>query len=142
MVSSISCQYHEAGHAVAGVVIGRDFEFVTVIPIGNTEGHVAYSTADDPEFPRPPQLEAIFFIAGPYAECRRTRRSLPRLWIEQQDASDVAALQLSEADFRKAVSQSMEIIDKNWPAVRRVAAALRRRQKLTFEEVEAMVFSA
>lgn len=38
---------HEAGHAVAIVILGEDFDLVTIVPGEGTGGHVATTRPDD-----------------------------------------------------------------------------------------------
>ncbi len=39
--------HHEAGHAVASVMLGMDFDYVTIIPDGDSRGHVENTRPKD-----------------------------------------------------------------------------------------------
>jgi ATP-dependent Zn protease len=73
--------YHEAGHAVAFVILGEDFDFVTVIADDGSSGHVAStrppeiveawnggSRRDDPRVAQWVEHEVIHTLAGTAAQ--------------------------------------------------------------------------
>jgi cell division protease FtsH len=67
---------HEAGHAVASIVLGRAFDFVTIVPNDDTDGHIAHPPRpegwhNDPQSVRD---EIVILIASAAAQ----RLILPR----------------------------------------------------------------
>src|SRR5688572_23111956 len=77
--------YHEAGHAVAGVVFGHHFDDITIVPDGVQLGAVSFEPLDyivsnqvshgsNEDEDRRLRERVIIVLAGPTAEARFTGR--------------------------------------------------------------------
>ena len=64
--------YHEAGHAVIAWCFGRRIEHLTIVPSGDTGGHILYRTDRLFEWVRPTEtwlrVELLCTMAGPVAQ--------------------------------------------------------------------------
>lgn len=63
--------YHEAGHALIGILLGESkVERITIVPRGNAGGYTSYSQKDDKYFPSQSELEAkiVSLLGGRAAE--------------------------------------------------------------------------
>jgi hypothetical protein len=135
--------FHEAGHAVAFVRRSMYFEYVTINSSGSEDGHLAHCIDDHDEFPSDKLAVASTLLAGPLAESRRLGRRIDQVYAHgggSQDAIDVANLELSDQEFKTAAEWALKLVEYNWQEICRVARALRRNERLTFDQVEALVF--
>lgn len=122
--------YHEAGHAVAAVLLKRQFEYVTIKRIGDLGGHMAYSIARERKRSTPRMTQAIVALAGPMAEGRHSRRKAAKL-LRGEDVRRIAELKLSEKKYVYAVGVALVLVAWNWPSIKAVAKALQRTGTLT-----------
>lgn len=146
--------YHEAGHAVAAVVLGRPVTEAVISDDG--DGWVG------PEFhlPAPPlspddrkliEDQIVELAAGPYAEARRTGKPLAmddiqvRMLVPDNDWSDVRrcshALQPNGCDLDALVESGRKLVDTHWDEIGAVAASLKTRRQLTGDEIRRLMAS-
>ena len=154
--------YHEAGHAVAAIVLcsGR----ITTVSIRpnktfETRGHVLLNhvrlvEAQNINTPqeewsemvlRNTEMHVMIFLAGEAAQRLHSPRSV-RLWHSLSDwekAMEMLRLVIPEADIHARSTALMqatkELLQKNWAAVQAVAALLIEREELPGDEVEYVV---
>ena len=138
---------HEAAHAVAAVVLQRDFRSVSIVPRGDYAGRIAgFSRAgnDSPESRR--QL-AVIIDASLAAEVYRRRRRgepLPSGKEMRPLISDGCVLERfeaidGEAALEEAIEEALELVVEHWDAVLRVADALDARKMLSHRQVTELV---
>lgn len=136
---------HEAGHAVAAIRAGLVFETVSAVPdeAREIDGALYWHTLHEHvEVAMPPGLLAVVLLAGPCAEARLRKLRFDRVFSGEgaiDDRTALAGLGLGDAEFVAASRDAMELIDKDWPVIERVADELQSRETLSFEEVEALV---
>lgn len=143
--------YHEAGHAVAAIVRGIGFHYVTIVhdDEDDSHGHVNYGAV-------PARLNA-----GNRAVARELR---DRLVVNQAGAiaeerflghrNDIGAAaddewfreclwdmygENGERHARTLAQQARQLVAQHWSAMSRVANALLKEQTLTEEAVERLV---
>jgi hypothetical protein len=136
---------HEAAHAVAAIRAGLVFDFVTAIPDDDLEldGQLHWTdlTADGTVV-ESAHLHAVVLLAGPCAEARERKLRADRVFSGEAAAGDreaVASLGLSEEQFLAATRDALALVEKDWPAIERVAAELEQGYDLEFEEVLELV---
>ena len=136
---------HEAAHAVAAIRTGLPFENVSVVPddADETDGALYWIELHDQlGLMMPPEALAIVLLAGPCAEARARRLRFDRVLAGEaatDDRDSLSALGLSDAQFIAASRNAVELIDRDWPAIERVANALMNGGSLRFDEVENLV---
>ncbi len=145
--------YHEAGHAVAAVAIGREFTRVVVREdaSGIVEGtgqvielRGQYGVWDD----------LVYSLAGMKAEARATKRGEAAVMFDGGRADMAQAGQGikwlvergfapdSAAAWRRAERDTKDFVHDEWPAIERVAEALRTHGGLEASEVLRLVRGA
>jgi hypothetical protein len=134
---------HEAGHAVTALRLGLVFDHVTAVPddYAETDGALHWTelhTADGLEIS--PELDAVVLLAGPFAEAKLLRISLDEVLADEaagEDREALATLGLSDAQFISASREALAMIEREWPAIERVARELQD-GPLSFEDVTAL----
>ena len=142
MTISRTTAIHEAGHAVAAIRLGLVFDHVTAVADLELEfdgalhwtdlhasGEVAFSS----------QLEAVVLLAGVCAEAKSLRRSLDQVFADDAAGDDreaLASLGLTDSEFLQASRDALAIIERDWPAIERIADELQTGRGLTFNEVD------
>ena len=145
---SRSTAVHEAGHAVAAIRAGLVFDRVTAIADLEEEldGALHWNALEaSGEIAMPPELVAVVLLAGPCAEARASRKRPDQVftgWAAIDDRESVAQLGLSDAQFVAASRDAQALVERDWPAIERVAAELLRGRDLGYEDVEALVAEA
>ena len=131
--------YHEAGHAVIALALGRPIHRVTICPDKELAGSCAFGK---PVF-RPSEdwleREALIALAGLAAEARFSGEY--ELQGAARDRRYVASLALQRTgDVRKAERLERRLLakvehllarDENWSAVERIAAELLRAETIS-----------
>jgi hypothetical protein len=136
---------HEAAHAVAAVRTGLVFDHVSAAPdeAGEVDGALHWIELHDQlGLEMPPESLAIVLLAGPCAEARTRRLRFDRVLAGEAAMNDrdaIATLGLSEEQFVAASREVLALIERDWPAIERVARALTGGRPLRFDEVEALV---
>lgn len=136
---------HEAAHAVAAIRAGLVFDHVTALPDEDAETDGALHWTDlhaSGELELSPRLLAIVSLAGPFAEAKMAGRRLDRVFAGLEASDDreaVAQLGLSDEQFVTASRETMELIERDWPLIERIADELMEGGLLDFDDVEALV---
>lgn len=145
--------WHEAGHAVAYVVQGRSLRYVTLRPRGT--GRAGFTAVR----PRAVELSTVAVVAhaGPLAQARHVLDTTSDIELRREDitADDVRLdaylhgghddLQLI-AQARRAyglparqadpwAGMAQDMLDRYWPQVAQIAAALLEHRTLTGQQV-------
>ena len=132
---------HEAAHAVAAIRVGLIFDHVSAVPDVEYEvdGELHWTDLHaSGEIEVSPETVAVVLLAGPVAEARALQRSVDYVFADEPAADDresLAALALDEESFLAASREALTIVDREWPAIERVASALMNESKLAFEQV-------
>jgi ATP-dependent Zn protease len=144
--------YHEAGHAVAFLVIGEP-PLRVEISVGEGTVTPGYTRDDDPVREESEmRLRAIddvaATLAGPFAQARIMRVSRdeamrhPACRVDMELVEDTiqdADLGCDEYIWSEAARKTATILKRNWAAVERLAAALLEHRSLTGEQVQKIV---
>lgn len=125
---------HESAHAAMALVLGKKFEYVSVIPSGEFAGAVYNIVQNDPFH------DAIVSAAGYCAETLRYGSYDGN--TARQDLEDITnkvskycpAYDLTQGcnDVRL---QAIELLKKNWKLVELVESGLKERKKLSYNEI-------
>lgn len=150
--------YHEAGHAVACLVLGVPFKSVTIKPGANHDGHIRYdfgrlTNAVLKTWTREQKFaHATQFLCGALAEdydqryrhrkidpCEGAEDDLMRAariiqWNSPPDQRDAM-----RADFNVAFDRAEALVKDNFQKIRKVALALQERVTLTFDEIVTLI---
>ena len=123
--------YHEAGHAIVALALGSKVRSVSIAPSLTRCAHR-----------RGTPHNAIVALAGNLAEQRGCPGSNFDAFVDLRCALDVAE-SLQPADplalLQKFLDQADELLDERWGQVETIAAALLQRQRLTGDEIDALV---
>ena len=134
---------HEAAHAVAAIRCGLVFEFVTAEPDEDLDGALHWIELDDElGLSMPAEALAMVSLAGPCAEAKLRRLRPDRVFAgvaALDDRESVAQLGLSEEQFVTASRDALDLVERDWTIIERIAAALESRGSLSFDEVETLV---
>jgi hypothetical protein len=136
---------HEAAHAVAAIRTGLVFERVTALADEELQldGALHWTElTDELGLEMAPEALALVTLAGPCAEARLRRLRPDRVFAgvaALDDRESVAALGLTEEQFLTASRDALELVERDWPLIERVAHELELRDSLDYEEVEALV---
>jgi hypothetical protein len=131
---------HEAGHAVIALRLGLVFDHVTAVPDDDAETDGALHWTDlhtNDGLEITPELDAVVLLAGPFAEAKLLQVSLDEVLADEaagEDREGLATLGLSDAQFISASRAALAMVEREWPAIERVARELED-GPLTFEEV-------
>jgi hypothetical protein len=138
--------YHEAGHAVAALVVCMEVNYVEARPDGSGVTGFGDAFCDDQRLWHRRLL--IVTLAGPYAQARVSRISYGTAMLKADITGDEYKAQES-ADWlashgfagddtaarRSAAVYTKFIVRSRWPAITRVAEALRLNGQLEADEV-------
>ena len=133
---------------MAAVRAGLVFDHVTAIADEDLELDGALHWTDlqtSGDIAISPQLEAVVLLAGPCAEAKAMRRRVDHVFAGEAATDDreaVSSLGLSDAEFIAASRDALDLIERDWPVIERVAAELHRGRRLAFAEVETIVFAS
>jgi hypothetical protein len=136
---------HEAAHALAAIRAGLVFDTVSALPdeAHQLDGALYWTELQDSgELAMAPELLAVVSLAGPCAEARERGQRFDRMFLgvaATDDREAVATLGLTEEQFLAACRETMNMIEQDWELIDRLARELMRRERLSFEEVEAIV---
>jgi hypothetical protein len=132
---------------VAAIRCGLVFEFVTAEPDEelDLDGALHWTDLDDElGLSMPAEALAMVSLAGPCAEAKLRRLRPDRVFAgvgALDDRESVAQLGLSEAQFVTASRDALDLVERDWAIIERIAAALESRGSLSFDEVEMLVLS-
>jgi hypothetical protein len=139
---------HEAAHAVAAMRCGLVFEDVTAVPDDDLELDGALNWTDlHDEVGLDMSIEALAMVslAGPCAEARLRRLRPDRVFAgvaALDDRESVAQLGLNETQFVAASRDALDLVERDWTLIVKIADALEAAGTLTYDEVEALVLGA
>jgi hypothetical protein len=138
---------HEAGHAVAAVVLRRYFRRVSIVPRGDLAGRTSGWGYVDYSHPRNRRRMAVITYASFVAEVRyRQRRGddspmpIEEVLGSQQDTRHLELF--GYRDDHEVIADAVEIVVQHWKAVLRVAEALDATKTLTHKQVADRVRAA
>jgi hypothetical protein len=136
---------HEAAHALAAIRAGLVFDTVSALPdeAHELDGALYWTELQDSgELAMAPELLAVVSLAGPCAEARERGQRFDRMFLgvaATDDREAVATLGLTEEQFLTACRETIAMIEQDWELIDRLARELLVHQRLSFEEVEAIV---
>jgi hypothetical protein len=136
---------HEAAHAVAAIRAGLEFDTVSALPdeAHELDGALYWTELQDSGvLEMPAELLAVVSLAGPCAEARVRGQRFDRMFSGEaatDDRESVATLGLSEDQFVLACRETLELIERDWAVIERVAQELSAAERLTFEAVDDIV---
>lgn len=145
--------YHEAGHAVAAYVLGRDFFSVSITSEGNSAGRCYFAARPETFDPwnRDPatrsrlEIEVITDLAGGIAERIATGfDNLQGMASDVYAAMDTAIYVTSNetqrlAYLERAEARAESILRQHWGAVQALADALLRLGEIEFPQARAII---
>ena len=148
--------YHEAGHAVAGYLLGRDFLSVSITTEGNSAGRCNFIARPDTFDPwnrdqatrRWLEIEVITDLAGGIAERMATGfDNLAGMEGDVYSVLDTATFVTSNKKQRlaylaRAEARAELILRQHWGAVQALAEALLRIGELEYAEARAIIESS
>ena len=126
--------YHEAGHAVMALTLGRPVAYVSILPgrafLGTCEfGKAVFRPSEDWL-----EREMLIALAGAAAEARRTGEyawdaaARDRTYAEELALQRAGAARQAERLLRRSLSKAEYLLSREdaWRAVERLAAELMR----------------
>jgi hypothetical protein len=136
---------HEAAHAVAAIRAGLVFDRVSALPDETLEldGALYWTELQESgELAMAPELLAVVSLAGACAEAKLRGVRFDRMFqgvAATEDRESVASLGLTEQQFIVACRQTVELVERDWELIEEVADALEAGNRLSFDEVDAIV---
>jgi len=130
--------HHEASHAVAHVVLDIPFDYVTIVPTGESEGHLTNLAGDTNPIDYEEFDEARATCVretGSDANCEAFEE---RAYSDNDDG-DIAHLSrvlfLPPVLMAQLWEQGREFVNDNWDYIQRVATALLEHETLSHDDV-------
>src|SRR5262245_45693989 len=139
---------HEAAHAVAAIRAGLVFDQVSAQPDETLEidGALYWTELQESgELAMAPELLAVVSLAGACAEAKLRGVRFGRRFQgvgATEDRESVAALGLSDQQFLNACHETVELVERDWGLIERLADELEAGSRLSFDEVDAIVADA
>ena len=136
---------HEAAHAVAAIRAGLVFDQVSALPDETLEldGALYWTELQESgELAMAPELLAVVSLAGACAEAKLRGVRFDRMFQgvgATEDRESVASLGLTEQQFIAACRETVELVDRDWPLIEKIADELEAGHQLSFDEVDAIV---
>ena len=139
---------HEAAHAVAAIRAGLMFDQVSALPDETLEldGALYWTELQESgELAMAPELLAVVSLAGACAEAKLRGVRFDRMFQgvgATEDRESVASLGLTEQQFIVACRETVELVERDWELIEEVADELEAGNRLSFDEVDAIVSAA
>jgi ATP-dependent Zn protease len=140
----IHTAYHEAGHAVIAIVVGRNVNKVSIIPGGNKLGVCKMSKGRKKASQDVLEAELLILLAGMAAEGRKSGRY--NMQGASQDLRDAEKLALMRAGNAKQAGKVLKrTLDKvhnlfdqtaTWNATKSIAEALLASESISGREAD------
>ncbi len=140
----IHTAYHEAGHAVIAIVVGRNVNKVSIIPGGNRLGVCKMSKGRKKASQDVLEAELLILLAGMAAEGRKSGRY--NMQGASQDLRDAEKLALMRAGNAKQAGKVLKrTLDKvhnlfdqtaTWNATKSIAEALLKSESISGREAD------
>jgi hypothetical protein len=136
---------HEAAHAVAAIRAGLVFDQVSALPDETLEldGALYWTELQESgELAMAPELLAVVSLAGACAEAKLRGVRFDRMFQgvgATEDRESVASLGLTEQQFIVACRETVDLVERDWELIEDVADALEAGNRLSFDEVDAIV---
>lgn len=145
-MTDVEVAFHEAGHAVVGVLLGLPLLDVKIERNEKSLGQARFDTVDPSKW----LAEALMIAAGPEAWMRLTGCSVPSGHDSDRDnIREIFELRVAEIErsgamlvigleerIRRALKQSASLVDQYWPWIDAVAYQLHERTYLTGFDVK------
>ena len=142
---------HEAGHAVAHVVLGVDFDYATIEPDGDSAGRVAYTRPhyiveswndgerDDPRLRIHIENELIITLCGPAAQRIKFPRSHHNNTITLSNGEKVLARGTDHSQVTRTIFDLFGPNDQvRWKYERYIAARAHALVEANWNDIEAV----
>ena len=136
--------YHEAGHAVIAIVVGRPVNKVSIVPGGNRLGACKMSKGRKKASQDVLEAELLILLAGLAAEGRKSGRY--NMQGAAQDLRSAEKLALSRAGnprqaekiLRRSLDKVHHLFDQsvNWAATKSIAGALLESESISGREAD------
>lgn len=146
---------HEAGHAVALVLLGREVVSVTIMPDGDVLGETAQAPPDpvpdmdDDAWDEWLTGNAVYLLAGHEAERRVSAPEefgiegvVDHDWSKATKMVREVAGQYEERQWallNRSLAEARVLLARNWSSVEKVADELRRKGTLSGADVSALL---
>ena len=133
---------------MAAIRAGLVFEQVSALPDETLEldGALYWTELQESgELAMAPELLAVVSLAGACAEAKLRGVRFDRMVQgvgATEDRESVAALGLTEQQFVNACRETVDLVERDWRLIERLADALEAGSQLTFDEVDAIVADA
>jgi len=130
---------------VAAIRAGLVFEQVSALPDETLEldGALYWTELQESgELAMAPELLAVVSLAGACAEAKLRGLRFDRMFQgvgATEDRESVASLGLTEQQFIVACRETVELVERDWELIEEVADELEAGNRLSFDEVDAIV---
>jgi ATP-dependent Zn protease len=151
--------YHEAGHAVAAVVMKIPLKRVTIVPEGDSSGtatlqepstrvrkQLNYGLSEGPCAKDTIERRVVFVLAGDAAEKKLLRSCTDQVNNESDlRTAEELVQQICHSDeeyhayFSLLLTRTLVLVDRNWSPIENVASALLERSTLSGRVVKRIV---
>ena len=130
---------------MAAIRAGLVFEEVSALPDETLEidGALYWTELQESgELAMAPELLAVVSLAGACAEAKLRGVRFDRMFQgvgATDDRESVAALGLTEQQFVNACRETVDLVERDWAVIERVADELESGHRLTFDDVDAII---
>ncbi len=141
---TIRTAYHEAGHAVIAILVGRSVNKVNIIPGGNRLGVCKMQKGRSKASPDALEADLLILLAGMAAEGRKCGRyNMQGASQDIREAEKLALMRAGNANqaekiLRRALDKVHHLFDQpaTWKATKAIADALLEHQSISGREAE------